>query len=103
MGFGLGGFDQAGERQVPLAKGESLTLSAIVESYAEGKKAAVAPEIVLLDGQDVVEVNGSKVTGKKTGTAHALFRYTTTMDANNKYDIYTKPVVLEVRGQEQDN
>ncbi|MDF2670970.1 MAG: hypothetical protein K0R67_3276, partial [Paenibacillus sp.] len=83
-----------------LAPDESLTLSAVVDSYAEGKSAVVAPDLVLIDGQDVVEVNGSTVTGKKPGTAHALLRYTTTMDANNKYDIYTKPVVLEVKGQD---
>lgn len=82
-----------------LAKDESVTLSAVVESY-KGTKTTIAPEVVLLDGQDVVEVSGSKITAKKPGTAHVFMRYTTSMDANNKYDIYTQPVSIKVKGQD---
>ncbi|MEC0208390.1 glycerophosphodiester phosphodiesterase family protein [Paenibacillus ehimensis] len=80
-----------------LAQNESAAVTAQVYSYAR-EKTDVAPEIILLDGQDVVDVNGGKVTAKKTGTAHALLRYTASMDASSKYDLYTQPVTFEVKG-----
>ncbi|MGE6230441.1 glycerophosphodiester phosphodiesterase family protein [Paenibacillus chitinolyticus] len=86
-----------GKSAYTLSPGENVALSLEVESY-RGTKTNAAPDIVLLDGQDVVEVSGSKITGKKAGKAHALLRYTASMDANNKYDLYTQPVTLEVKG-----
>lgn len=77
---------------------ESASLSAVVESYAEGKSAVVAPELVLIDGQNKVAVEGNTITGLQPGTVHVLMRYTTEIDADNKYDIYSEPVVLEVEG-----
>ncbi|MCP1305664.1 glycerophosphodiester phosphodiesterase family protein [Paenibacillus tyrfis] len=80
-----------------LAQNENVTVSAQVYSYAR-VKTSVTPDIVLLDGHDVVDVNGGKVTAKKPGTAHALLRYTASMDASSKYDLYTQPVTFEVKG-----
>ncbi|MBU7314699.1 glycerophosphodiester phosphodiesterase family protein [Paenibacillus oleatilyticus] len=80
-----------------LAQDESAAVTAQVYSYAR-VKTNVVPDIVLLDGHDVVDVNGGKVTAKKPGTAHALLRYTASMDASSKYDLYTQPVAFEVKG-----
>ncbi|QJD84974.1 glycerophosphodiester phosphodiesterase family protein [Cohnella herbarum] len=83
-----------------LEKNETVPIVAEIESF-KGDKTNVTPDIVWLDGQDLVEVNGSKMTAKKSGTAHALFRYTASMDESNTnlYDIYTQPVAIEIKGQ----
>ncbi|MFS0836502.1 glycerophosphodiester phosphodiesterase family protein [Paenibacillus sp. 1P03SA] len=80
-----------------LSPGEKAALALEVESY-RGTKTNVAPDIVLLDGQDVVDVSGSQITAKKAGKAHVLLRYTASIDAANKYDLYTQPVTVEVKG-----
>ncbi len=80
-----------------LAPNESAAVTAQVYSYAR-VKTDVTPDIVLIDGQDVVDVNGGKVTAKKPGTAHALLRYTASLDESGKYDLYTQPVTFEVKG-----
>nr|WP_088830710.1 glycerophosphodiester phosphodiesterase family protein [Paenibacillus tyrfis] len=82
-----------------LTQNESTAVTAQVYSYARAKT-IVTPDIVLLNGQDVVDVNGGKVTAKKPGTAHALLRYTASMDASSKYDLYTQPIAFEVRGDD---
>ncbi|NOU96742.1 DUF1080 domain-containing protein, partial [Paenibacillus sp. LMG 31456] len=83
--------------QYDLAKEESLSLKAIVKSY-NGTEMTIEPEVIVLDGQDSIELNGSSVTAKKAGVAHVLLRYTSTMEVNNTYDIYTQPVTLKVAG-----
>ncbi|MCU6791284.1 glycerophosphodiester phosphodiesterase family protein [Paenibacillus sp. WQ 127069] len=85
-----------------LLKDEGLSLHATVETY-KGTKSIVTPEVVLLDGQDFIGVDQGKVTAKKSGTAHVLLRYTAAMDASRKYDLYTKPITIEVKGQEPEN
>ncbi|OMF38097.1 hypothetical protein BK133_03740, partial [Paenibacillus sp. FSL H8-0548] len=84
-----------GQETYTLAANQSVDVSAEIQTY-KGALTTIAPEIVLLDGQDIVEVNGSMVTAKQPGTAHALLRYTTTIDAGNQYDIYTQPVLFTV-------
>ncbi|MDF2647860.1 MAG: hypothetical protein K0Q73_3665, partial [Paenibacillus sp.] len=84
-----------------LSKDESITLAAVVQSY-KGTKTTVVPELVLLDGQELVDLDGAKLTAKKSGTVHALLRYTTAMDNNNKYDIYTAPISILIKGQDGD-
>ncbi|OXM85721.1 glycerophosphodiester phosphodiesterase family protein [Paenibacillus rigui] len=83
--------------QYDLAQNDSLTLSASVVSF-KGAKTAVTPEIVLLDGQDVVNVDGAKMTAKNAGTVHALLRTTQVIDTNNQYDMYSQPITIEVKG-----
>ncbi|MEK8127578.1 glycerophosphodiester phosphodiesterase family protein [Paenibacillus filicis] len=89
-----------GQNSYKLKADENLTVTAEVYRYAEGRKAMETPQLVLLDGQDVVSVDGAKITAKKPGTAHVLMRYTTTIDAANKYDIYSQPVTVEVAGSD---
>ncbi|MGO4547267.1 S-layer homology domain-containing protein [Paenibacillus sp. 2TAB23] len=84
-----------GQEKYTLSENQSVDVSAEIQTY-KGTLNTIAPEIVLLDGQDFVEVKGRTVTAKQTGTAHALLRYTTTIDAGNQYDIYTQPVSFTV-------
>ncbi|MFX3632385.1 MAG: glycerophosphodiester phosphodiesterase family protein [Candidatus Pristimantibacillus sp.] len=86
---------EADKETYTLNKDETVEVSAEVETYNR-KKTTVQPELILLDGEDVIEVTGSKIMAKKSGTAHALLRYTNEMDSSNKYDIYTKPITIEV-------
>ncbi|MDG0809571.1 S-layer homology domain-containing protein [Cohnella rhizosphaerae] len=80
-----------------MAQKGSLSLSASVISY-KGAKMDVVPEIVLLDGQDAVEVDGTTVTAKKAGQAHALLRATQVIDSGRRYDMYSQPITIEVAG-----
>lgn len=93
---------RAEKDQYALPAGGTTELAATIKSY-KGEEIRVIPDIVLLDGENVVEATGNKLTGKKPGTAHALLRYTAFMEANNTYDIYTQPITLEVTGQEPGN
>ncbi|TMV49007.1 DUF1080 domain-containing protein [Paenibacillus mesophilus] len=85
-----------------LAKGESLTLSAIAESFKRDKT-AVTPDIVWLDGQDLFETNGNVIKAQSSGTAHVLLRYTSVIDDANRYDLYTEPVTIKVTGNGNGN
>ncbi|OMF18858.1 hypothetical protein BK133_30310, partial [Paenibacillus sp. FSL H8-0548] len=84
-----------GQEKYTLSENQSVDVSAEIQTY-KGALTTISPEIVLLDGQDIVEVNGSTITAKQSGTAHALLRYTTTIDAGNQYDLYTQPVSFTV-------
>ncbi|MFC0211757.1 glycerophosphodiester phosphodiesterase family protein [Paenibacillus chartarius] len=86
---------KAEQDEYTVTLGGSRTLPAIVETY-RGDKKTVAADIVLLDGHDVADVADGQVIGKKRGIAHALLRYTTTLDAANQYDMYSQPVTLRV-------
>ncbi|WP_173224413.1 glycerophosphodiester phosphodiesterase family protein [Paenibacillus alba] len=90
---------KAEKEKYVLAKEESATLAAVVQSY-KGTKSTIVPELVFLDGQELVALDGAKVTAKKSGTAHVLLRYTTAMDDRNKYDIYTAPISIQIPGQD---
>lgn len=79
-----------------LAVGERADLSAIVMTY-KGEESTIQPDAVFLDGQELVEVDGSSVTAKQSGTAHVLLRYTSVIDASNRYDLYSGPVALEIQ------
>lgn len=86
---------QSAKDKYQMAQNGSLSLSASVVSY-KGAKMDVVPEIVLLDGQDVVEVKGTTVTAKKAGQAHALLRATQVIDSGRQYDMYSQPITIEV-------
>ena len=80
-----------------LAADGSVDVSAVVKSY-KGTETNVKPAVILIDGQDTIEVNGANVTAKKAGTAHVLLRYTASLDETNVYDIYTQPIAIQVAG-----
>ncbi|WP_256865216.1 glycerophosphodiester phosphodiesterase family protein [Paenibacillus sp. 32352] len=80
-----------------LAADGSVDVSAIVKSY-KGTETNVKPAVIVIEGQDTVEVNGSNVIARKAGTAHVLLRYTASLDESNVYDIYTQPITIQVAG-----
>ncbi|WP_164985298.1 glycerophosphodiester phosphodiesterase family protein [Ammoniphilus sp. CFH 90114] len=86
------------QEKVELVKGESVELKAQAETYGRVTN-EVTPEIVLLDGQGLVEIEGNKVMAKGKGTVHALLRYTASMNATQTYDLYTQPVTIEIKDQ----
>ncbi|UVI33017.1 glycerophosphodiester phosphodiesterase family protein [Paenibacillus spongiae] len=87
------------QETVELTVGESADLTAIMETY-KGDKSEVAPTLIAVDGEDLAAVNGGKVTAVKPGTAHVLLRYSFTTDLGNSYDLYTKPVAIQIKDKE---
>ncbi|WP_230876085.1 MULTISPECIES: glycerophosphodiester phosphodiesterase family protein [Paenibacillus] len=84
-----------------LQQNETIPLSSYIVTF-KGEQKDVQPDIVLLDGLDTVEANGSMLTAKKPGRAHALLRYSFVIDDNNKYDLYTQPVLIHVESHNAD-
>lgn len=90
------------KKEVTLKPGDSVKLSAIVESYSHNRK-QVDPDVVLLDKHGVVTLNsadGSLISAEKAGTTYALLRYTASVDEEQSYDIYTEPVQIKVIGKD---
>ncbi|WP_308195535.1 glycerophosphodiester phosphodiesterase family protein [Paenibacillus mellifer] len=79
-----------------LEVGNSMEVSANVESYNRART-AVKPSIVLLEDDGIVSVEGNRITGNKAGRTYALLRYTSVIDEENQYDVYTEPVLLVVK------
>lgn len=87
------------QESVEITVGGSAELAATIETY-KGDEQEVMPAVVVLDGQETVEVSGSQVTAMMPGTAHVLLRYTFVTDAGNSYDLYTQPVSIEIAEQQ---
>ncbi|MBD2871895.1 glycerophosphodiester phosphodiesterase family protein [Paenibacillus arenilitoris] len=79
-----------------LKANKALELSAIVKTHI-GTESKVTPEIVVIDGNEKVKVEGNKVTGLKKGKVYVLLRYTASLDAARQYDLYTVPVIITVQ------
>ncbi|RKN70162.1 DUF1080 domain-containing protein [Paenibacillus ginsengarvi] len=80
-----------------LPKNKSVTLTATAETFKR-TKLTVTPDIVWLDGEELFETEGNKITPKNPGTAHIMLRYTTVIDDANRYDLYTQPISIKVVG-----
>lgn len=101
---------QAEKNTYALKPGEEATTAARAFTYRLSKSQAqggtvygatystVAPEVVVLDGADVVKASGSKLTALKPGTAHVLLRHTAKVDPEQSYDVYSQPVIITVAG-----
>ncbi|XEC96091.1 glycerophosphodiester phosphodiesterase family protein [Paenibacillus tarimensis] len=84
------------QAKVELTIGKSSDLTAVIETY-KGDKKEITPHIIVLDGQDLIKVNGNRVTAVRQGKANVLLRYTVATDAGNTYDLYTQPVMLKIK------
>lgn len=82
---------------IELNEGEDHKLSAIVETY-KGEHREITPELVFLDGQELLDTNGNQVTARKAGTAHVLLRYSASIEDGGTYDLYSQPVEITVKG-----
>ena len=78
-----------------LAEGETLSLKAVGKTNARDVVSFDAPEIVVLEGGEQIQVSGSAVTGVKAGTAVVSLRVKSRM-GGTEYDLYTAPVTLTV-------
>ncbi|MCU6707922.1 glycerophosphodiester phosphodiesterase family protein [Paenibacillus sp. J5C_2022] len=85
------------QEQYTLEKGESVTLTARAETY-DRTVHEVVPDIIWLQGEELLDTDGAALTAKSAGTAYAMLRYTSYLDDANAYDLYTKPIAIEVTG-----
>lgn len=81
-----------------LTERRSVELNAQIETYDRQVK-DIKPEIVLIDGQAHVTVEGNVITAQGEGTVHAMLRYTQTLPGGKSYDLYTEPITIEVTGK----
>lgn len=86
--------------KVELTVGGQAELKADVRTYV-GTTSSVTPEVVVLSGHEMIEVNGGTVTAKANGTAYVTLRYTNTAGNSPVYDMYTQPVAIEVKSGSQ--
>ncbi|MEK5061663.1 hypothetical protein BK126_22120 [Paenibacillus sp. FSL H7-0326] len=84
------------QAEFKLNAGESTEIKAMIETYDRQTK-DIAPEIVVIDGEDKVEVNGNVVTAQAEGTIHAMLRYTQQVSVDKSYHIYTQPITITVK------
>lgn len=59
----------------------------------------ITPDIILIDGQDLVTVDGNVVNTQREGTIHAMLRYTQTLAEGKSYDLYTQPITIQMTDQ----
>ena len=78
--------------------GESISLKATGETNIHDVVTYDTPEIVVLDGEDCINVSGNTITGLKAGTATVTLRVDSQMN-DKTYDLYTAPVTITVEGQ----
>lgn len=90
---------EAEQESYSVKPGDKLTLQAIAETYKRTTN-EVTPELVWLDGEELFEAAGNKLTAKAAGTAHLMLRYTTQLEGNQAYDLYTSPVAIEVKSSD---
>ena len=77
--------------------GESISLKATGETNVHDIVTYDTPEIVVLDGEDCIDVSGNTITGLKAGTATVTLRVDSQMN-DKTYDLYTAPVTITVEG-----
>ena len=78
--------------------GESISLKATGETNIHDVVTYDTPEIVVLDGEDCINVSGNTITGLKAGTATVTLRVDSQMN-DKTYDLYTAPVTITVDGE----
>ncbi len=82
-----------------LTERRSVEVNAQIETYNRQVK-EVQPEIVVIDGQEHVMVEGNMITSQGEGTVYALLRYTQELPGGKSYDLYTQPITIEVTGKQ---
>lgn len=88
------------QAEYKLTAGESIEVKAMIETYDRQIK-DITPDIVFIDGEDKVEVNGNVVTAQAEGTVHAMLRYTQQVSTDKSYDIYTQPITITVKADKK--
>ncbi|GIO84051.1 hypothetical protein J25TS5_09830 [Paenibacillus faecis] len=88
----------AKESALVLNRGESRSISAVAETY-RGDKKEVAPDVVIIEGSDILQADGNTVKAVgAAGKAYALLRYSAAIEGGGTYDLYSEPMEIEVRG-----
>lgn len=103
-----------GKYEYTVNPGDSLTYNPTVTTrtgtydfnakYSDGTQ-RTAPELVIIDGNDFIEVNGNTITAKKDGTAHLMYRLVTSSDPKNapnmntEFSLYTQVITINVNSE----
>lgn len=75
--------------------GSSVELTADVSRY-DRSSGEVIPEVVVLDGADLISVDGAVITGESEGTAWVALRYWQDIDSDRGYFMYSGAVQVGV-------
>lgn len=81
-----------------LRSGQEQQLVLQVETY-DRTIHETAPQIVVLDGGEFIEIDGDRIMAKGPGVAHVVLRYTASAEGET-YDLYTEPVTIIVTSNE---
>ncbi|WP_334076693.1 glycerophosphodiester phosphodiesterase family protein [Paenibacillus sanfengchensis] len=87
----------AKEPAIVLNKGESRALNGVAETY-RGDKKEVQPDIVVIEGGNLVRADGNTIKAVGSGKAYALLRYSASIEGGGTYDLYSEPVEITVHG-----
>lgn len=88
------GISYAGQ-DITLSVGGSADIKAEVKTYGRTVSEAV-PELVVIDGSDIIDVSGGTVTAKAAGEAYVLLK-ATQANGDSAYDVYSQPVKITVQ------
>lgn len=79
-----------------LAVGEEIAITVNGTTYGR-KTSSIKPSTVkILEGDDIIKVDGDKITALKDGTATVIMGYSTKTKGNSTYVLYTQPVEITV-------
>lgn len=86
------------QSNIYMKNGELTLLEANIKTY-NGTIKSVTPEVVVISGNECIDVISSIVKAKKPGTAYVILRYTAKLSElpEDVYDIYTEPVRIQVQ------
>jgi len=84
--------------QIYMKNGETSLIEASIKTY-KGTVKNVKAEVVVLSGEEYIEVKDNNVLAKEPGTAYIILRYTASLskNINDVYDIYSEPLRIQVQ------
>lgn len=82
---------------IDLNNGDTAELEISVTTYGRKTSNASPTTVKVIDGNDVVKVDGTKITALKDGTATVIMSYSTKTKGNSAYVLYTQPIEITVK------
>lgn len=80
-----------------MKNGGTTSLEANVKTY-NGTINSVTPDVIIVSGEECIEVKGNTITAKNAGTVYVMLRYTARLTdmEEDVYDIYSSPVKIQI-------
>lgn len=78
-----------------LYKNTKTKLKADIITY-DGKTQVKPVEVVIIEGDNILQVDGINIKAKETGTAKVMLKYANPVSGGRYYYIYSKPVTIRV-------